>query len=131
MRSRWSFLGPELDGGDSRVRREPGGPRYWVRQDGTDRGRAPGWCVDLGGGTTHGVAFLCRVLGVARSPFHAWLAARPATAARQADEDALAHDPADSQSCTSSYGLASRNPGPARPTAWRRRGELYPSSWLL
>lgn len=40
--------------------------------------------------TTHGVALLCRILGVARSSFYAWLAARPAAAARQADEDALA-----------------------------------------
>ncbi|MGH3311544.1 MAG: IS3 family transposase [Streptomyces sp.] len=40
--------------------------------------------------TTHGVALLCRVLDVARSSFYAWLAARPAAAARQADEDALA-----------------------------------------
>lgn len=40
--------------------------------------------------TTHGVALLCRILGVARSSFYAWLAARPAAAARQADEEALA-----------------------------------------
>lgn len=40
--------------------------------------------------TTHGVALLCRILGVARSSFYAWLAARPAATARQADEDALA-----------------------------------------
>jgi putative transposase len=40
--------------------------------------------------TTHSVALLCRILGVARSSFYAWLAARPAAAARQADEDALA-----------------------------------------
>lgn len=39
--------------------------------------------------TTHPVALLCRVLGVARSSFYAWLAARPAAAARQAEEDAL------------------------------------------
>jgi putative transposase len=42
--------------------------------------------------TTHPVALLCRILGVARSSFYAWLAARPAAAARQADEDALVEE---------------------------------------
>lgn len=40
--------------------------------------------------TTHSVAFLCRVLNVARSSFYAWLAARPATTRREAAEDDLA-----------------------------------------
>ncbi|MFJ1886322.1 MULTISPECIES: IS3 family transposase [unclassified Streptomyces] len=38
--------------------------------------------------TTYGVAFLCRLLKVARTSFHAWLAAAKARAARQAaDQD--------------------------------------------
>ncbi|MFD4314835.1 IS3 family transposase [Streptomyces sp. NPDC058548] len=40
---------------------------------------------------THGVAFLCRLLKVARSSFYAWLAARQTRAARQAADEALAH----------------------------------------
>lgn len=42
--------------------------------------------------TTHSVALLCRVLGVARSSFYAWRAARPAAVARQSSEDALAEE---------------------------------------
>ncbi|MEV8126455.1 hypothetical protein AB0P07_20550 [Streptomyces sp. NPDC085944] len=34
--------------------------------------------------TTHGVAFLCRLLQVARSSFYAWLAAAKTRAARRA-----------------------------------------------
>ncbi|MFF1604250.1 hypothetical protein ACFVYV_43720 [Streptomyces mirabilis] len=39
--------------------------------------------------TTHGVAFLCRLLKVARSSFYAWLAAQKTRAARQAADAAL------------------------------------------
>jgi len=42
--------------------------------------------------TTHGVAFLCRLLKVARSSFYAWLAAAETRAARQAADEALAHE---------------------------------------
>jgi putative transposase len=42
--------------------------------------------------TTHGVAFLCRLLKVARSSFYAWLASAKARAARKASDDALAHE---------------------------------------
>ncbi|MER5927721.1 hypothetical protein [Streptomyces mirabilis] len=42
--------------------------------------------------TTHGVAFLCRLLKVARSSFYAWLAAQKTRAARQAAEAALTHE---------------------------------------
>jgi transposase InsO family protein len=42
--------------------------------------------------TTFGVAFLCRLLKVARSLFYAWLAGESARAARQAADDALAHE---------------------------------------
>ncbi|MFF1651165.1 IS3 family transposase [Streptomyces sp. NPDC058240] len=42
--------------------------------------------------TTHGVAFLCRLLKVARSSFYAWLAAGKNRALRQAAEEALAHE---------------------------------------
>lgn len=42
--------------------------------------------------TTHGVAFLCRLLKVARSSFYAWLAAARTQAARQAADKALAHE---------------------------------------
>ncbi|WP_081236662.1 IS3 family transposase [Streptomyces viridosporus] len=42
--------------------------------------------------TTHGVAFLCRLLNVARSSFYAWQAAAKARAARQAADEALAHE---------------------------------------
>ncbi|MFJ1655098.1 IS3 family transposase [Streptomyces sp. NPDC088337] len=42
--------------------------------------------------TTHGVALLCRLLKVARSSFYAWLAGEQARAARQAADDALAHE---------------------------------------
>lgn len=38
------------------------------------------------------VAFLCRTLGIARSTFYAWLAARPTAARREADDDALAEE---------------------------------------
>ncbi|MFI0226391.1 hypothetical protein [Streptomyces lydicus] len=42
--------------------------------------------------TTHGVAFLCRLLNVARSSFYAWLASAKARDARKAADDALAHE---------------------------------------
>ncbi|MFE0174895.1 IS3 family transposase [Streptomyces sp. NPDC059002] len=42
--------------------------------------------------TTHGIAFLCRLLSVARSSFYAWQAAAKARAARQAADEALAHE---------------------------------------
>ncbi|MFF7242183.1 hypothetical protein [Streptomyces collinus] len=42
--------------------------------------------------TTHGAAFLCRLLKVARSSFYAWLAGAKGRAARQAADDALAHE---------------------------------------
>ncbi|MFB6947902.1 IS3 family transposase [Streptomyces sp. NPDC056237] len=42
--------------------------------------------------TTHGVAFLCRLLKVARSSFHAWLAAAKARAARKAADQDLVHE---------------------------------------
>ncbi len=42
--------------------------------------------------TTHGVAFLCRLLKVARSSFYAWLAGAKSRAERQAADDALAHE---------------------------------------
>ncbi|MCC3768831.1 IS3 family transposase [Streptomyces sp. UNOC14_S4] len=42
--------------------------------------------------TTHPVAFLCRLLNVARSSFYAWQAAAKSRAARLADDDALAHE---------------------------------------
>ncbi len=42
--------------------------------------------------TTHGVAFLCRLLKVARSSFYAWLAGAKGRATRQAADDALAHE---------------------------------------
>ncbi|MGY4967626.1 IS3 family transposase, partial [Streptomyces sp. 900105245] len=42
--------------------------------------------------TTHGVAFLCRLLRVARSSFYAWLTAVKARAARKAADEALAHE---------------------------------------
>ncbi|MFE4020733.1 IS3 family transposase [Streptomyces sp. NPDC059101] len=42
--------------------------------------------------TTHGVAFLCRLLNVARSSFYAWLCAGKTRAARRASDDALAHE---------------------------------------
>ncbi|MFE2424100.1 IS3 family transposase [Streptomyces hokutonensis] len=42
--------------------------------------------------TTHGVAFLCRLLKVARSSFYAWLAAQKTRAARQAADAALTHE---------------------------------------
>lgn len=38
----------------------------------------------------YGTARLCRVLGVARSSFYAWCAARPAAQARAAAENDLA-----------------------------------------
>ncbi|MFF7602579.1 hypothetical protein [Streptomyces mirabilis] len=41
--------------------------------------------------TTHGVAFLCRLLKVARSSFYAWLASAKTRAARQTADEALAH----------------------------------------
>ncbi|MFE4832346.1 IS3 family transposase [Streptomyces sp. NPDC056672] len=41
--------------------------------------------------TAHGVAFLCTLLKVARSSFYAWLAAQKARVARQAADEALAH----------------------------------------
>lgn len=42
--------------------------------------------------TTYGAAFLCRLLNVARSSFCAWLAASKTRAARQAADEALAHE---------------------------------------
>jgi len=42
--------------------------------------------------TTHGVAFLCRLLSVARSSFYAWQAAAKSRAARQAADESLAHE---------------------------------------
>lgn len=42
--------------------------------------------------TTHGVAFLCRLLKVARSSFYAWLATAKDRAARRAADEALAHE---------------------------------------
>ncbi|MCZ4516817.1 IS3 family transposase, partial [Streptomyces sp. ActVer] len=42
--------------------------------------------------TTHGVAFLCRLLKVARSSFYVWLASAKIRADRQAADDALAHE---------------------------------------
>ncbi|MFE3186672.1 IS3 family transposase [Streptomyces violascens] len=42
--------------------------------------------------TTHDVAFLCRLLNVARSSFYAWCSAAKARAARKAADDALAHE---------------------------------------
>lgn len=42
--------------------------------------------------TTHGVAFLCRLLKVARSSFYAWLAAAKARAARKAADQDLVHE---------------------------------------
>ncbi|MFF2601642.1 IS3 family transposase [Streptomyces californicus] len=42
--------------------------------------------------TTHGVAFLCRLLKVARSSFYAWLAAAKSWAERRAADQALVHE---------------------------------------
>ncbi|CAM5641953.1 hypothetical protein SAVIM338S_06295 [Streptomyces avidinii] len=42
--------------------------------------------------TTHGVAFLCRLLKVARSSFYAWLAAAKSRAYRLAADEALVHE---------------------------------------
>ncbi|MFH9691015.1 IS3 family transposase [Streptomyces sp. NPDC017413] len=42
--------------------------------------------------TTHGVAFLCRLLKVARSSFYAWLAEGKPRAARRAADQALVHE---------------------------------------
>ncbi|MFJ7498063.1 hypothetical protein ACIQZB_44785 [Streptomyces sp. NPDC097727] len=42
--------------------------------------------------TTHDVAFLCRLLNVARSSFYAWRSAARARSARKAADDALAHE---------------------------------------
>ncbi|MER8199520.1 IS3 family transposase [Streptomyces microflavus] len=42
--------------------------------------------------TTHGVAFLCRLLKVARSSFYAWLAEAKPRAARRAADQALVHE---------------------------------------
>ncbi|MFI2511320.1 IS3 family transposase [Streptomyces sp. NPDC018972] len=42
--------------------------------------------------TTHGVAFLCRLLNVARSSFYAWQATAKARAVRKAADEALAHE---------------------------------------
>ncbi|MER6082996.1 IS3 family transposase [Streptomyces sp. NPDC001833] len=42
--------------------------------------------------TTHNVALLCRLLKVARSSFYAWLAGEKARRAKQAADDALAHE---------------------------------------
>ncbi|MFE0515830.1 hypothetical protein [Streptomyces sp. NPDC058964] len=42
--------------------------------------------------TAHGVAFLCRLLKVARSSCYAWLASAKSRAARQAADEALAHE---------------------------------------
>ncbi|MCX4647064.1 IS3 family transposase [Streptomyces sp. NBC_01446] len=42
--------------------------------------------------TTHNVALLCRLLKVARSSFYAWLAGEKTRRAKQAADDALAHE---------------------------------------
>ncbi|WP_329530983.1 hypothetical protein OG568_08735 [Streptomyces sp. NBC_01450] len=42
--------------------------------------------------TTHSVAFLCRLLKVARSSFSAWLASAKTRAARQTADEALTHE---------------------------------------
>ncbi|MFD0516373.1 IS3 family transposase [Streptomyces aureus] len=42
--------------------------------------------------TTHGVAFLCRLLKVARSSFYAWLAAARTRSVRKAADEALVHE---------------------------------------
>ncbi|MFF4186263.1 hypothetical protein ACFYZ9_24080 [Streptomyces sp. NPDC001691] len=42
--------------------------------------------------TTHGVAFLCRLLKVARSSFYAWLAAARTRSVRRAADEALVHE---------------------------------------
>lgn len=42
--------------------------------------------------TTHGVAFLCRLLKVARSSFYAWLAAVKSRVERRAADQALVHE---------------------------------------
>ncbi|MFF2700351.1 IS3 family transposase [Streptomyces cyaneofuscatus] len=42
--------------------------------------------------TTHGVAFLCRLLKVARSSFYAWLAAAKSWAERRPADQALVHE---------------------------------------
>ncbi|MDW4906134.1 IS3 family transposase [Streptomyces sp. ADMS] len=42
--------------------------------------------------TTHHVALLCRLLKVARSSFYAWLAGEKPRRAKQAADDALAHE---------------------------------------
>ncbi|MFS8204721.1 IS3 family transposase [Streptomyces sp. CWNU-52B] len=42
--------------------------------------------------TTHGVAFLCRLLQVSRPSFYDWLAATRARAARRAADQALVHE---------------------------------------
>ncbi|MEU2718619.1 hypothetical protein [Streptomyces sp. NPDC007205] len=42
--------------------------------------------------TTHGIAFLCRLLNVARSSFYAWQAAAKVRAARKTADEALAHE---------------------------------------
>ncbi|MFJ3763065.1 IS3 family transposase [Streptomyces sp. NPDC090080] len=42
--------------------------------------------------TTHGVAFLCRLLKVARSSFYAWLAAARTRTVRKAADEALVHE---------------------------------------
>ncbi|MDK0523950.1 IS3 family transposase [Streptomyces sp. ML-6] len=42
--------------------------------------------------TTHGVAFLCRLLKVARSSFYAWLATAKNRAARRAADQTLVHE---------------------------------------
>ncbi|MET9922418.1 IS3 family transposase [Streptomyces sp. NPDC006435] len=42
--------------------------------------------------TTHGVAFLCRLLKAARSSFHAWLATAKNRAARRAADQTLVHE---------------------------------------
>ncbi|GAA2463930.1 hypothetical protein GCM10010405_55350 [Streptomyces macrosporus] len=42
--------------------------------------------------TTHGVALLCRLPRVARSSFYAWLGGEKTRRAKQAADDALAHE---------------------------------------
>lgn len=69
--------------------------------------------------TTRSVALLCRVLDVARSSFYAWLAARPAAAARQAAEDDLAAQIREIHSASrGAYGV------PRVHAALRRTGQM-------
>lgn len=64
--------------------------------------------------TTHGVAFLCRLLKVARSAFYAWLAVATNRSARKAADDVLAHE---ITSSTSSPTTPKGVPQPRRAAA--------------